>query len=101
MDANLTGRDRVTAAYKGTFADCVPAYPIAGSFAGCLDGLRTACRFVVPAAAPRRDEGEKRDKREGKLEQLSPHPSLLSVRPPPRRTAREYPAGWTFRQPWG
>jgi uroporphyrinogen decarboxylase len=39
MDANLTGRDRVTAAYKGTFADCVPAYPIAGSFAGCLDGL--------------------------------------------------------------
>ena len=39
MDANLTGRDRVTAAYKGAFADCVPAYPIAGSFAGCLDGL--------------------------------------------------------------
>src|SRR5205814_10380579 len=27
------------AAYKGQFADCVPAYPIAGSFAGCLDGL--------------------------------------------------------------
>jgi hypothetical protein len=29
----------VVAAYKGEFADCVPAYPIAGSFAGCLDGL--------------------------------------------------------------
>jgi uroporphyrinogen decarboxylase len=27
------------AAYKGGFADRVPAYPIAGSFAGCLDGL--------------------------------------------------------------
>jgi uroporphyrinogen decarboxylase len=35
----VTGRDRVVAAYKGEFADCVPAYPIAGSFAGCLDGL--------------------------------------------------------------
>ena len=35
----MTGRDRVVAAYKGEFADCVPAYPIAGSFAGCLDGL--------------------------------------------------------------
>src|SRR5437773_214398 len=39
MDPNVTGRDRVSAAYKGKFADCVPAYPIAGSFAGCLDGL--------------------------------------------------------------
>ena len=29
----------MVAAYKGEFADCVPAYPIAGSFAGCLDGL--------------------------------------------------------------
>ncbi|MGH7309329.1 MAG: uroporphyrinogen decarboxylase family protein [Candidatus Rokuibacteriota bacterium] len=35
----MTGRDRVVAAYKGGYADCVPAYPIAGSFAGCLDGL--------------------------------------------------------------
>jgi uroporphyrinogen decarboxylase len=34
-----TPRDRVVAAYKGTYADRVPAYPIAGSFAGCLDGL--------------------------------------------------------------
>jgi len=37
--APVSGRDRVVAAYKGTFADRVPAYPIAGSFAGCLDGL--------------------------------------------------------------
>ena len=35
----MTGRERVVAAYKGGFADRVPAYPIAGSFAGCLDGL--------------------------------------------------------------
>src|SRR5262244_3326528 len=36
---DVTPRDRVVAAYKGQFADRVPAYPIAGSFAGCLDGL--------------------------------------------------------------
>jgi uroporphyrinogen decarboxylase len=35
----ITPRDRVVAAYKGQFADRVPTYPIAGSFAGCLDGL--------------------------------------------------------------
>ncbi len=35
----VTPRERVTAAYKGGYADRVPAYPIAGSFAGCLDGL--------------------------------------------------------------
>ena len=34
-----TPRERVVAAYKGGFADRVPAYPIAGTFAGCLDGL--------------------------------------------------------------
>src|SRR3989449_11302885 len=40
MDSTRVGAgDRVSAAYKGKFADCVPAYPIAGSFAGCLDGL--------------------------------------------------------------
>src|SRR6266849_1769212 len=40
MDSTtVSARDRVVAAYKGQFADCVPAYPIAGSFAGCLDGL--------------------------------------------------------------
>ena len=37
--ADVSPRDRVMAAYKGGFADRVPAYPIAGSFAGCLDGL--------------------------------------------------------------
>src|SRR5262249_59228882 len=35
----ITPRERVVAAYKGQRADRVPAYPIAGSFAGCLDGL--------------------------------------------------------------
>jgi uroporphyrinogen decarboxylase len=35
----VSARERVVAAYKGQFADRVPAYPIAGSFAGCLDGL--------------------------------------------------------------
>src|SRR3989449_7696142 len=40
MDSTRVGAgDRVVAAYKGQFADRVPAYPIAGSFAGCLDGL--------------------------------------------------------------
>ncbi len=34
----VTPRERVVAAYKGQRADRVPAYPIAGSFAGCLDG---------------------------------------------------------------
>jgi uroporphyrinogen decarboxylase len=35
----VSPRERVAAAYKGGYADRVPAYPIAGSFAGCLDGL--------------------------------------------------------------
>jgi uroporphyrinogen decarboxylase len=34
-----TNRDRVVAAYKRSFADRVPAYPIVASFAGTLDGL--------------------------------------------------------------
>src|SRR5712692_1039855 len=37
--ARVTGRERVVAAFKGGYADRVPAYPIAGSFAGCADGL--------------------------------------------------------------
>jgi MtaA/CmuA family methyltransferase len=37
--AEYTPRDRVVAAYKRTFADRVPAYPIVASFAGTLDGL--------------------------------------------------------------
>ncbi|MBI2215852.1 MAG: uroporphyrinogen decarboxylase family protein [Candidatus Rokubacteria bacterium] len=38
-DKPVTPRERVAAAFKGGYADRVPAYPIAGSFAGCLDGL--------------------------------------------------------------
>lgn len=37
--AAYTGRDRVVAAYKRSFADRVPTYPIVASFAGTLDGL--------------------------------------------------------------
>ncbi len=34
-----TNRDRVVAAYKRSFADRIPVYPIVASFAGTLDGL--------------------------------------------------------------
>jgi MtaA/CmuA family methyltransferase len=37
--ASYSGRDRVVAAYKRSFADRVPVYPIVASFAGTLDGL--------------------------------------------------------------
>jgi uroporphyrinogen decarboxylase len=37
--AALTNRDRVVAAYKRSFSDRVPVYPIVASFAGTLDGL--------------------------------------------------------------
>ena len=37
--AALTNRDRVVAAYKRSFADRVPVYPIVAAFAGTLDGL--------------------------------------------------------------
>jgi MtaA/CmuA family methyltransferase len=37
--ATYTNRDRVVAAYKRSFADRVPVYPIVASFAGTLDGL--------------------------------------------------------------
>jgi MtaA/CmuA family methyltransferase len=37
--APFTNRDRVVAAYKRSFADRVPVYPIVASFAGTLDGL--------------------------------------------------------------
>lgn len=36
--ARYTGRERVVAAYKRTYADTVPAYPIVASFAGVLEG---------------------------------------------------------------
>jgi uroporphyrinogen decarboxylase len=53
MTKPTTGRDRVVAAYKGEFADRVPAYPIAGSFAGCLDGLSIEEYCTDPAKAVR------------------------------------------------
>jgi uroporphyrinogen decarboxylase len=34
-----TGRDHIVAAYKRSFTDRVPVYPIVASFAGTLDGL--------------------------------------------------------------
>src|SRR3989441_894633 len=49
----VTPRDRVVAAYKGGFADRVPAYPIAGSFAGCLDGLSIEEYCTNPTKAVR------------------------------------------------
>ena len=51
----VSGRERVVAAYKGGYADCVPAYPIAGSFAGCLDGLSIEEYCTDPTKAVRRD----------------------------------------------
>jgi len=37
--AQYSNRERVVAAYKRSFADRVPVYPIVASFAGTLDGL--------------------------------------------------------------
>ena len=48
-----TARERVVAAYKGGFADRVPAYPIAGAFAGCLDGLSIEEYCTNPTKAAR------------------------------------------------
>ena len=52
-EAAVTGRQRVAAAYKGGYADRVPAYPIAGSFAGCLDGLSIQKYCTTPTKATR------------------------------------------------
>jgi uroporphyrinogen decarboxylase len=49
----VTGRERVVAAFRGGYADRVPAYPIAGSFAGCLDGLSIEEYCTNPARATR------------------------------------------------
>jgi uroporphyrinogen decarboxylase len=49
----VTPRERVMAAYKGGYADRVPAYPIAGSFAGCLDGLSIEEYCTSPQKAVR------------------------------------------------
>src|SRR5215475_12012215 len=48
-----TPRERVVAAYKGEFADRVPAYPIAGCFAGCLEGLSIEEYCTNPTRAAR------------------------------------------------
>jgi uroporphyrinogen decarboxylase len=48
-----TARDRVVAAYRGQFADRVPAYPIAGCFAGVLDGLSIEEYCTDPGKASR------------------------------------------------
>ena len=45
MEKNVTPRDRVVAAYKGGFADRVPAYPIAGSRSFCF------CRMDIVTSA--------------------------------------------------
>src|SRR5204862_6416800 len=50
---DVSPRDRVMAAYKGGYADRVPAYPIAGSFAGCLDGLSIEEYCTNPTKAAR------------------------------------------------
>jgi MtaA/CmuA family methyltransferase len=49
--AALTNRDRVVAAYKRSFADRVPVYPIVASFAGTLDGLSIEEYCTQPAKA--------------------------------------------------
>jgi MtaA/CmuA family methyltransferase len=49
--AAYTNRDRVVAAYKRSFTDRVPVYPIVASFAGTLDGLSIEEYCTNPAKA--------------------------------------------------
>jgi MtaA/CmuA family methyltransferase len=49
--ASYSNRDRVVAAYKRSFADRVPVYPIVASFAGTLDGLSIEEYCTNPARA--------------------------------------------------
>jgi MtaA/CmuA family methyltransferase len=49
--AAYTGRDHVVAAYKRSFTDRVPVYPIVASFAGTLDGLSIEEYCTNPAKA--------------------------------------------------
>ncbi len=49
--ATYSNRDRVVAAYKRSFADRVPVYPIVASFAGTLDGLSIEEYCTNPARA--------------------------------------------------
>jgi MtaA/CmuA family methyltransferase len=51
--AEYANRDRVVAAYKRSFADRVPVYPIVASFAGTLDGLSIEEYCTDPAKAIR------------------------------------------------
>jgi uroporphyrinogen decarboxylase len=49
--AKYTPRDRVVAAYKRSFADRVPVYPIVASYAGTLDGLSIEEFCTTPSKA--------------------------------------------------
>jgi MtaA/CmuA family methyltransferase len=49
--ARYTGRDHVVAAYKRSFTDRVPVYPIVASFAGTLDGLSIEEYCTTPSKA--------------------------------------------------
>ena len=49
--SSLVNRDRVVAAYKRSFADRVPVYPIVASFAGTLDGLSIEEYCINPRKA--------------------------------------------------
>src|SRR5512145_99524 len=49
--ARYTPRDRVVAAYKRSFTDRVPVYPIVASYAGTLDGLSIEEYCTTPSKA--------------------------------------------------
>jgi uroporphyrinogen decarboxylase len=49
--ARYTPRDRVVAAYKRSFTDRVPVYPIVASYAGTLDGLSIEEFCTTPSKA--------------------------------------------------
>ncbi|MGH7358005.1 MAG: uroporphyrinogen decarboxylase family protein, partial [Candidatus Rokuibacteriota bacterium] len=49
--AGYVGRDHVVAAYKRSFTDRVPVYPIVASFAGTLDGLSIEEYCTSPSKA--------------------------------------------------
>jgi uroporphyrinogen decarboxylase len=51
--AQYTPRDRVVAAYKRSFTDRVPVYPIVASYAGTLDGLSIEEYCTTPSKALR------------------------------------------------
>ena len=59
--AAYTGRERVVAAYRRTFADCVPAYPITASYAGVQEGysIREYCSDAKKAIKAQLNTWEK------------------------------------------